>query len=54
LIGYNSKKIIYCGIKNKYCSICEKNKHPKEHKCYKKWSGSSTAMEQSIITERFR
>lgn len=58
IIGKLSKKILYLGIRNKYCSICaraaNKNIPCKEHNCYKNWSGSSGAMESDILVEGFR
>lgn len=45
-------------MRNKYCSLCSwyqsKGKEICEHKCYKNWSGTSTAMETDIIAEGFQ
>lgn len=57
IIGKATGKLLYLGVKNKYCSICArskvKNTPVKEHICYKNWSASSTAMEPAIIVEGF-
>ena len=48
IIGAQTKKILFLGVRNKYCSICAihecKEKIP-DHLCYKNWNESSTAME---------
>lgn len=57
-MGYKTKKVLYIGVRNKYCSVCQKsetlNKTPTEHICYKNWTGTSTAMEADIIVDGFR
>ena len=39
IIGYRTKKILFIGIRNKYCTVCDvaerQNCKPKAHKCYK-------------------
>lgn len=58
IFGATTKKLLYLGIRNKYCSICSvvrrKGVEPRQHKCYRNWSGSSCAMEADIITDGFR
>lgn len=58
IIGYNTKKVLYMGVRNKYCSICDKAKlngnTASAHVCFKNWDGASTAMEADIIVEGFR
>ncbi|GFR05058.1 uncharacterized protein TNCT_591911 [Trichonephila clavata] len=55
IIGMATKKIIFIGIRNKICLICqaiEASRIPdKNHICYKNWNGSSTGMESDIIVE---
>lgn len=58
IIGKNTGKLLFIGIRNKYCSICaqSKNKNEKEvkqHICFKNWDGASSSMEQDIIVEGF-
>lgn len=56
IIGARTKKILYLGVKNKYCFICARarSEEPPAHLCFRNWSGSSTAMESAIISEGFR
>ena len=57
IIGERTKKLLYLGVRNKFCSICavaaNKKILPQSHKCYKNWDESSSAMEKDIITEGF-
>jgi len=56
LIGSNTKKIVYIGVKNKYCKLCQvelKKNERKIHKCGKNWKGPSTSMEAALILEGF-
>ena len=58
IFGAATKKLLFIGIRNKYCAICFiAQKHslpPPQHMCFKNWSGSSTAMEAGIIVAGFR
>jgi len=61
IIGQRTKKILYLGVRNKYCMICARNKSSnenteKEHLCFKNWNTnhSSSGMEASIIVEGFK
>ena len=58
IFGAVTKKLLYIGVRNKYCAVCSiAQKHsslPPEHMCFKNWSGSSTAMEADIIAAGFR
>ncbi|XP_031330713.1 uncharacterized protein LOC116161496 [Photinus pyralis] len=57
IVGLKSKKILYLGVKNKYCCVCQRAKNigteAAAHTCYKNWNLSSTAMEANIIAEGF-
>ena len=57
IIGKETKKLLYIGVRNKYCSICKvaenKGEQPKEHTCFRNWSGSSSSMESDIIVSGF-
>ncbi|KAL4127182.1 hypothetical protein QTP88_011379 [Uroleucon formosanum] len=57
IVGYRTKKVLYLGVRNKYCSIYHKaddmQKPPEKHVCYKNWSGTSTAMKADIIFQGF-
>ena len=56
-MGLNTKKVLFLGVRNKYCCICAKAEArgvtASPHNCYKNWSGPSTAMESDIIAEGF-
>ena len=46
------------GVKNKFCLACSraagKTSEPPEHKCFKNYEGSSSAMEATIISDGFK
>ena len=52
-IGKETKKLLYIGVRNKFCSVCavaeNKGIDPQKHTCYKNWTGSSSAMETDIL-----
>ncbi|KAB0803827.1 hypothetical protein PPYR_00797 [Photinus pyralis] len=58
IIGVRSQKLLYIGIRNKYCIVCElymsKGVDIPDHTCFKNWKGTSTSMEADIIVEGFR
>ena len=56
IIGLETQKILFMGVRNKYCAVCNQfpNGDPPEHTCYKNWNGSSSAMETDIIVEGFK
>ncbi|KMR04828.1 heterogeneous nuclear ribonucleoprotein l-like protein [Lasius niger] len=55
IIGYHTKKILFVGVRNKFCAICDVAERigiePKAHKCYKNFdrNASSTSMESDVI-----
>ncbi|KAB0790406.1 hypothetical protein PPYR_15226, partial [Photinus pyralis] len=57
IIGQLSKKVLYMGVRNKFCIICTKAENKgiasTKHVCFKNWEGSSSAMEADIIVEGF-
>jgi hypothetical protein len=54
IIGKNTGKILYIGVKNKYCSVCALQKEDSTpHTCHKNYNGTSTAMESEILVEGF-
>lgn len=57
IFGATTRKLLYVAVRNKYCSVCSiahrNGVEPKEHDCFKNWSGSSCAMETDTITEGF-
>lgn len=58
IFGHYTKKLLFLGVRNKFCSVCaiaeNKGQEPPQHKCYKNWNGSSPAMETDILCEGFR
>ncbi|XP_039290407.1 uncharacterized protein LOC111056373 [Nilaparvata lugens] len=55
IIGAETKKILFIGVRNKFCFSCANPKKKNaEHVCYKNYTGPSTGMESSIIVEGFR
>ena len=51
IIGLETRKILYLGVRNKYCSICNKatDGNILLHHCFRNWDESSSAMETDII-----
>lgn len=58
IIGKRSGKILYLGVKNKYCWICAHAQYRKEephiHNCFKNYAGPSTGMESNILVEGYK
>ncbi|XP_067216539.1 uncharacterized protein [Linepithema humile] len=60
IIGYYTKKVLFVGVRNKFCAICDmaerKGVKPRIHKCYKNFdrNASSTRMESDAIAEGFK
>lgn len=58
IIGMETQKILFIGVRNKYCSTCAQAEKKEEvvpnHLCFKNWSGSSSSMETDIIVEGFQ
>jgi len=53
IIGNRFGKVLYLGVKNKFCLACSRG-ITKEHACAKNFSGPSTSMESAILVEGFR
>lgn len=58
IVGYHTRKILYLGVRNRYCTMCNRakvnNTEPKPHACFKNWDGSASSMEADIVTEGFK
>ena len=54
IIGHATGKILYVGVRNKFCSACSQGIPQDRHKCYKNWDSSSSEMESDIILEGFK
>lgn len=57
IISADTKKVLWAGVKNKYCQICSlaetKQTEARDHNCYKNYKGSSTGMESELILDGF-
>ncbi|XP_069355893.1 uncharacterized protein [Maniola hyperantus] len=58
IVGRKFGEVLFLGVKNKYCCICDraanKGLTPKNHACYKNYKGPSSGMEAEIVAEGFR
>ena len=58
IIGKITGKILFMGIRNKFCSICTRANNAgstiPDHQCFKNWNNFSSEMETDIILEGFR
>ena len=58
IIGFETKKLLFLGVRNKCCTVCDRaekaGETPKEHECFMNWKDSSPAMEADIICEGFQ
>lgn len=57
IIGFKTKKVLFIGIRNRYCVICNraeiKNITPLDHTCFLNWTKSATGMEADGVAEGF-
>ena len=57
-MGMETKKLLYVGVRNKYCSVCAradtKGEEPPQHECHKNWDGSSSPKETHINEQSFK
>ena len=51
IIGKETGKLLYIGVRNKYCHACARG--IPDHICFKNWTESSSEMETDIILEGF-
>ena len=55
IFGAATKKLLFIGVRNKYCSVCAISNHSNSptpsHQCFKNWNGTSCAMESDIIVD---
>ena len=58
IIGKETGKLLYVGVRNKYCTVCTQadraGKEPQEHDCQKNWDGPSSSMETDMLVEGFK
>ena len=56
IIGKDSGKILYMGVRNKYCAVCYNKAYednPTQHTCILYWNESSSTMKADIILDGF-
>lgn len=54
VIGKATGKLLYVGVRNKYCTACTQGVSKEKHECFKNWDQSSSQMEADIILEAFK
>ena len=57
IIGKHTGKLLYIGVRNKYCAVCVNNNKTQKktnHVCFKNWEEASASMESDIIVEGFQ
>ena len=58
IIGKETGKLLYMGVRDKYCGVCTQaeraGKEPQVHECHKNWDGPSSSMETDILIEGFK
>ena len=45
IVGARTGKLLFIGVRNKYCAACafnEKRNNPCDHHCFRNWNGPST------------
>ena len=53
IFGLQTGKLLYIGVRNKYCAACQKDAN-KKHVCFKNWEEASSSMETGIILAGFK
>ncbi len=53
ILGKETGKLLYLGVRNKYCSSCARGISREKHHCFLNWSASSSEMETDILVEGF-
>jgi hypothetical protein len=57
IVGYNTQKVLFMGVRNRFFSVCayakRNKKAPKDHPCCLNWAESPAAMEADILVEGF-
>ena len=53
IIGKETGKLLFIGIRNKYCHACALGGKEKDHTCFCNWDASSSEMETDIVLEGF-
>ena len=53
IIGKETGKLLFIGIRNKYCHACALGGKENDHACFRNWGASSSEMETDIVLEGF-
>ncbi len=53
IIGKETGKLLYLGVRNKYCHACATGIPEENHDCFRNWTASSSEMETDIIVDGF-
>ena len=53
IIGKETGKLLFIGVRNKYCTACARNIPQDKHTCYKNWNQSSSERETDLLLEGF-
>lgn len=53
IIGQRTKKLLFIGVRNKFCAACSQGIAQDKHQCYKNWDESSSEMESDILLQGF-
>jgi len=53
IFGLRTKRLLYIGVRNKFCAACVYPSSTSNHTCFKNWNGSSSSMETDIILNGF-
>lgn len=57
IIGYRTKKVLFAGVRNRYCVTCERASHKNidvpKHVYFFNWKKGATSIETDAIAEGF-
>ena len=53
ILGHATGKLLYLGVRNKYCLACAQGISRDKHRCFLNWSASSSEIETYILLEGF-
>ncbi len=53
IIGKETGKLLFIGVRNKFCYACSRQIPKDKHDCFKNWNKSSSEMETDIILQGF-
>ena len=53
ILGKETGKLLFLGVRNKFCYACSRGISREKHQCFLNWTASSSEMETDIILEGF-